>query len=393
MARIIMLVLLALPMLTLAKSNDLTIGQSIEIESKILNETRTIQVHLPRNYKSDDKKYPVLYLTDGPYNFKHTVGSADFLAENGRIPNMIIVGVANTDRTRDLTPKILSSEKDKKIFKTAGGADNFLKFFEQELIPHIEKNYRTQPYRIFSGHSFGGLFAIHAFLTKPELFNAYIAVSPSLWWDDQRLISLSKDKFSHTDFNGRTLFVTMADEGENMITPYENFLKTAKQSQLKGLTLINKEFDDEDHGSTGLRSQYFGIKQAWDGWHLPFEKMKQGLDTVISHYQHISKKFGFEVPVTEQLVNNLGYYSLSEKDYDGAIEAFTYNVRNFPDSANVYDSLADAYEAQGNLDLALKNYSKAVELAKDGDRNKALFVENKARIERRLTETSQAISE
>ncbi|WP_448564659.1 alpha/beta hydrolase-fold protein [Thalassotalea ganghwensis] len=393
MTRIFMLILLILPSLTIAKSNDLTIGQSIKIESKILNETRTIQVHLPRNYESDNKKYPVLYLTDGPYNFKHTVGSVDFLAENGRTPHMIVVGIGNTDRARDLTPSVLSSKKDKEVFKTAGGADNFLKFFEQELIPYIERNYRTQPYRIFSGHSFGGLFAIHAFLTKPELFNAYIAVSPSLWWDDQRLISLAKDKFSTTDFNGRTLFVTMADEGENMITPYENFLNAAKQSQVKGLTLINKEFDDEDHGSTGLRSQYFGLKHIWNDWHLPFETMKEGLATVISHYQHISKRFGFEVPVTEALINNVGYYALSEKDYEGAIEAFTYNVKHFPESANVYDSLADAYEAKGELNLALENYTKAVELAKDEDRNKAVFTKNKARIEKRLTEETQTTSE
>jgi len=306
----------------------------------------------------------------------------NFLANNGRMPQMIIVGVANTDRTRDLTPKILRSKDDR--FQTGGGADTFLTFFEKELIPYIENNYRTQPYRVFTGHSFGGLFAINAFLTKPELFNAYISVSPSLWWDDERLISDAKVFFNNKKSVDTTLFVTMAAEGERMINPYNKFVNVAKESKTKGLIFASKEFDDEDHGSTVLRSQYFALKQVWDGWNMPRETFGEGLNAVQAHYKKIAKKFGFEVQVPEGLINNLGYSALGNKKFDQAIEAFAYNVQMYPSSANVYDSLADAQENKGELNKAHKNYSKALELAEPSDPNKVMFEKNKERVAKLL---------
>jgi len=383
--------MLSIPNSVMALDSNISIGKTIEIESKTLKEKRIIQVHLPNAYRNGDTRFPVLYLTDGPGHFSHTVGTMNFLANNGRIPQMIIVGVANTDRTRDLTPKLLISKDDR--FKTGGGADTFLRFFEQELIPYIEENYRTQPYRVFSGHSFGGLFAINAFLTKPELFNAYISVSPSLWWDDERLINDAKDFFSKNQSLDTTLFVTMAAEGERMINPYNKFVNVAKESKVTGLMFASKEFDDEDHGSTVLRSQYFALKQVWDGWNMPRETFGEGLTAVQAHYKNIATKFGFEVYVPEGLVNNLGYSALGDKKVDKAIEAFAYNVKMYPNSANVYDSLADAQENNGELSKAYDNYSKAYELAEPNDANKALFALNKERVAKLLTVETKVASE
>jgi len=382
MKRLLILILLSIPSIAMAIDSNISIGKTIEIESKTLNEKRIIQVHLPDAYRNGDTRFPVLYLTDGPGHFSHTVGTMNFLANNGRMPQMIIVGVANTDRTRDLTPKILRSKDDR--FQTGGGADTFLTFFEKELIPYIENNYRTQPYRVFTGHSFGGLFAINAFLTKPELFNAYISVSPSLWWDDERLISDAKVFFNNKKSVDTTLFVTMAAEGERMINPYNKFVNVAKESKTKGLIFASKEFDDEDHGSTVLRSQYFALKQVWDGWNMPRETFGEGLNAVQAHYKKIAKKFGFEVQVPEGLINNLGYSALGNKKFDQAIEAFAYNVKMYPSSANVYDSLADAQENKGELNKAHKNYSKALELAEPSDPNKVMFEKNKERVAKLL---------
>ena len=143
-----LLILITFTFLTCAvnANNSIQIGETLEIQSKIMNETRTIQVHIPESYKNSDKKYPVLYLTDGPGHFKHTVGTVNFLARNNRIPEMIIVGVANTKRTRDLTPAI--RDENRENFADGGGADKFLSFFEKELIPLVEEKYRTQPFRV-----------------------------------------------------------------------------------------------------------------------------------------------------------------------------------------------------------------------------------------------------
>ena len=164
-----------------------------------------------------------------------------------------------------------------------------------------------------------------------------------------------------------------------------------KYSNLRDL--IDKEFDDEDHGSTVLRSQYFALKQVWDGWQMPRDTFTQGLTAVQGHYTKISKKFGFDVQVPEGIINNLGYNALGDEKFDKAIEVFSYNVKMYPNSANVYDSLADAQEASGALNKAYKNYAKALELAEPSDANKAMFEKNKERVAKLLTVKNKVAGE
>ncbi len=168
-------------------SEPITIGETITLKSKIMGEERTILVSTPPGYGMGSERYPVLYMTDGDQHITHTRGTVDFLAANGLMPQLIIVGVANTDRTRDLTPtRVETREVNGLVMQnpTSGGAATFLDFFERELFPYIDDHYRTLPMRLFSGHSFGGLFALNAFFERPEMFRAVLAISPSLNWDD-----------------------------------------------------------------------------------------------------------------------------------------------------------------------------------------------------------------
>src|SRR5688572_22507410 len=125
----------------------------IRIESKILGETRTVLVRTPPSYATGARSYPVLYMTDGETQLAHTAATVDFLVRNGRMPEIILVGVTNIDRTRDLTPTRVERatfDGNAVTFPTSGGADKFLGFLGTELIPHIESNYRTQPFRVFT---------------------------------------------------------------------------------------------------------------------------------------------------------------------------------------------------------------------------------------------------
>lgn len=153
------------------------------IESKILGETRSVLVHVPESYDRGDRRYPVLYMTDAhePQNAM-IVGLTEQQAWGGTIPELIVVGIQNVDRSRDLTPT--DDGKGGKV----GGASKFLQFLETEVVPLVEKNYRTQPYRVFAGHSLGGLFAVYSLVERPDLFNAYIAASPVLDWDKDYVI-------------------------------------------------------------------------------------------------------------------------------------------------------------------------------------------------------------
>ena len=155
---------------TAPAAEPITIGETVTIRSDIMDEERTLLVSTPPGYEQSGQSYPVLYMTDGDTHLTHTRGTVDFLVRNGLMPPVIIVGVTNTDRTRDLSPTNATTTNDDgtvREFPTSGGASNFLDFFERELSPYIDSHYRTLPYRLFSGHSFGGLFALAKKHTDP----------------------------------------------------------------------------------------------------------------------------------------------------------------------------------------------------------------------------------
>ncbi|MDB5201414.1 MAG: esterase [Ferruginibacter sp.] len=187
-----------------AAAKPLQLGLVEEITSKILGEKRTLNIYLPPGYQQKDSlRYPVVYLLDGAMDedFIHVTGLFQFnnFPWIDRVPASIIVGIANVDRKRDFTyPTTLSD--DKKAFPTAGHSANFIAFLEKELQPFMEKNYKTNASKTIIGQSLAGLLATEILLTKPTLFNQYIIISPSLWWDDGSLLkrdaAILKEDFS-----------------------------------------------------------------------------------------------------------------------------------------------------------------------------------------------------
>ncbi|MCI0336206.1 MAG: hypothetical protein L0226_01400 [Acidobacteria bacterium] len=357
----------------------------LAIKSEVLGEERVVLVHTPAGYERGNQRYPVLYMTDGNAHIDHTGSTIEFLARSGRMPQLIIVAIANTDRTRDLTPtraSIRNPGGQTIPFPTSGGADKFLKFIESEVIPKIESSYRTQPYRIFAGHSFGGLFAIHAFLARPEVFNAYIAVSPSMGWDDHLLSRRGEEFFkARTELN-RTLFITLANEGGESREGFDRFKEILAKQKAKNFAWGSMLMEDEDHGSVVLRSHYFGLRKVFDGWQIaatPGSRLE--VAGVEDHYKKLSGKFGFTVLPPELLMNNLGYQLMGDSKMEEAIGVFKHNVERYPNSANVYDSLAEAYEKSGKLDVAKPNYEKAVQLGQqNNDPNLQVYKTNFDRV-------------
>jgi predicted alpha/beta superfamily hydrolase len=271
----------------------------------------------------------------------------------GMMPEMIIVGIQNTNRTRDLTPT--KTER-----PDSGGGENFLKFLESEVIPLVEKNYRTHPFRIFAGHSLGGLTAVYAFVTKPDLFNAYIAASPVLHWDDKLVVKRAEEFFKQKrDFN-KTLFIAVGDEPDYM-DGFNSFQDLLKKSKPKNLEYEFRQFKDENHGSVVLPAYYFGLRKVFKNWQPPQTETIADLE---NHYKKLSKQFGYEIFVPEQLLNQSGYQLLNAGKIAEAIELFKKNVANFPNSSNVYDSLGEALEKNGQKKEARENYEKAYNLAK-----------------------------
>jgi predicted alpha/beta superfamily hydrolase len=368
----------------------------LTIKSSVLGEDRTILVRTPQGYETNNLKYPVLYMTDGDAHIGHTASTIEFLARNGRMSEMIVVGITNTDRTRDLTPTKATGPFAAQA-ATAGGADNFLKFIETELIPQIEKTYRVQPYRILAGHSLGGLFTVHALITRPDLFKSYVAVSPSLQWSDEVTLKRAEEFFKTRKELNATLFTSLGNEPGAIGKSFVAFKELLAKTQIKGFEWDAQQMTDEDHGSVVLRSHYLGMRKVYDGWQMPRDPetgaVAGGLKGADEHYKWLSQKFGYSIPTPEVLVNQIGYQFLlaADPNRDEAIAVFKANVERYPNSANVYDSLAEAYEKGGQLDLATPLYEKAQTLGKqNNDPNTAIYAANFTRSSDKLKQATAA---
>ncbi|HEX9984165.1 MAG TPA: alpha/beta hydrolase-fold protein [Thermoanaerobaculia bacterium] len=347
-----------------------TSPEMLRIESKILGEVRNAVVRLPPSYSTGNRSYPVLYMTDGDWQLPHTAATADFLARQGRMPEVIIVGIINTDRTRDLTPTHVEATNVEGMtyeFPTSGGGDRFLAHVASELIPAVEEKYRTTPFRFFAGHSFGGLFALHSMMERPKLFKAWIAVSPSLNWDNGYIFKRAEEFFEKQKELHASLVVTMGNEGPTNDEAMKRLEQQLDAAQTKGLDYRFIHFDDEDHGSVVLPSHYAAFRKVFDGWRytIPAKADPKSLyPAVTQHYARLSDRFGYTIPIPEVTANAIGYRLLSADLMDDAIAVFKANVGAYPQSANVYDSLGEAYEKAGRMTDAKANYEIAVKNAK-----------------------------
>lgn len=372
-------------------AEPVVIGERYQLPSTIMGEVRTVMVAVPPG-TGDQAAAPVLYLTDAESQFEHTVATVQFLARNGLIPPMIVVGVVNTDRTRDLTPTkatLPARDGQPRDFPTAGGADRFLDFFERELVPWVESHYSTLPYRVFAGHSFGGLFAVHAFLTRPQLFQATIAVSPSLQWDDRLMLRTARSYFAADGPGPRALYLTLGSEGVDITAGFDEFTDFLSTVDRAGFRWRSRVFPDEDHGSVVLRSHERGLRFVFEGWRAPRDPATGWpagtLVDVETHYATLSKQLGIAVTVPEAALNLLGYRLLGEERHDPALAAFHRAAELYPGSANVWDSLGEGQLAAGRAAEARDSFAKALALsAATDDPNRSFYQDHLAAAETAL---------
>lgn len=263
-----------------------TSGETVVISSKILNEDRTIYIHYPKlDSMNLSKPLPVLYLMDGESHFDMLSQYIDYLSrwDVNVIPKMIVVGIVNTKRKRDLTPtKSIINYFGKpdtsaiSLMNPSGGSDQFLQFIKDELMPYIETNYKTQPYKIFAGHSFGGIASIYCMLTRPEMFNAYISISPSFWWDREYLLKLADKKLEKGAILNKTFFYSDANEGLSDTSSFHtNLLKfdsLLARKALKELVYKYKYYPTESHMTEPIVAYYDALRFIYRDWKGSDEK-------------------------------------------------------------------------------------------------------------------------
>ena len=350
-------------------------NQNTRIPSTILNETRQISIYLPDDYHFSETKYPVLYLLDGGAHLQHASAAVDYLSNRGVIPDIIVVAVHNIDRNRDFSPVHVDN------VPTSGGAEKFLKFLSNELVPYLYGNYRTAGFNILLGHSFGGTFIGYTLLTRPKLFDAFLAVSPYLMYADNLVVDMASEELKPFK-NDKYFYMTVGNE-ERYFETLEEYASIIKEKAGESVKFKYVKMMDEDHATTPYLTLFSGLKFIFSGWQLPVELLQTDLETIDRHFEDLSKRYGIEVNTPELVINALGYTYLQAGDLESAISVFKRNVARYPESANVYDSLGEAYENQGNTKLAARNYEKAVTLGeKNGDVNQSVYRANLERVSR-----------
>lgn len=379
------LILLVCPDLFAASAQTVALGTTQHLHSVVLAEVRTYAVSLPASYQwASAQRYPVLYVLDGQDQFVHTVASAQFLAAQGEIPEMIVVGIDSTVRVRDFTQTDWPE-----MWIGGGGADTFVRFLGEELLPKIARDYRTDGYHILSGHSAGGQFALHVLAMHADLFRAYVALAPSLDWDNnlpQRELQKSLDA---TKSLPAFVYFAYGDDHRNALADDLALKAVLVEHAPAGLRSSSQHFPLESHGGIALLGQIDALRKLYAGYGMSNDMLQDAdLVAVEQHYRELSKSLGWPVNIPESVINTLAYAQLGNGHVADAVALFMRNTTEHPESANAWDSLADGYAEALSWPQAIEAVDKAVALAIRNDLiNRADFEHHAQKLHAKFQQT------
>lgn len=383
---IIFIVLISFWEIGLAQEQNLiAIGRIDSIYSETLQEQREIWVYVPETaHLPTEPKFPVLYLLDGNAYFHSLAGIVKQPSSFGTTvcPESIIVAIPNTDRNRDLKPPDPADSANH-----LSGAERFMMFLENELIPFVDSKYPTLPYRTLIGHSLGGSYVINTLISHPYLFTNYLAIDPGLKFHDYRFLNQAISKIQQGNYEGKSLFVTVANtmpEGMDTLAAINDttsitstissglrFAKAIDGGFSNGLNYAWKYYPDENHLSVPIISEYDALKFFFSWSPIDLDKIirtnpaisgERFIAKVITHFERVSENIGYAVLPSEEMINDLGYYYFNKKEYNDSFLFFAFNLKNYPESASVYGSMGEWYAAQSQTDKAIEYFNKAVEI-------------------------------
>lgn len=383
--------------------NQIVIGTTDSIQSKILNQNRKFYVHIPNGNagkKVVKKRYPVVYLFDADAQFASTAGMIQYLSTNYNsvLPEMIVVGILHPDRRKDLTPTHVASDLpfiDSVSGKSTGGGEQFISFIEKELIPYIDSRYPTQPYKILIGHSFGGLAVMQTFVHHTSLFNSYICIDPSMWWDKQTLLIEAKDALEKRNFQGTSLYLGIANTAPfdmdiskvpadtttgtkhmRNILKLQGYFENNKQN---GLRYQGKYYETDSHMSVPFITEYDALHFLFNFYPLKINGKDIDDTTATSlinkcknHYSYASKQMGYKVSPDEDLINWLGHDFLGKKQYEKAKLLFEYYLESCPESAAAHEFMGDYYQAINDTKNAIAYFVKSLTINENAGIRKKL---------------------
>jgi hypothetical protein len=362
------LLLISVPTSTvLGQSSPQPHVESIRIRSDILDAERTVWVSTPPTYQHSGVAYPVLYLLDGETHLPHAMGLLQFTSLYLRTPEMIVVAIPHPNRSQDLIPALDTSRSaDGQI---AVQSPRFLRFLTDELRPFIDNHYRTQPFTLLAGHSLGGLFAVSAFVDAAATFNAVLAISPSLYWNDHEVLNRARETLPRTNGHTRFLYVAMAEaEPPRIAESTRELVAALEENASPELWWQFDEFPNDNHLTVPYEALHRGLRAIFSDWTLPPTGLTsrmaqtQSLEPLDEHYRTVSDHYGFEARTPELVFSMVGDRLLSD-NVPLAIEMFRRRVSVYPNSPEAHDELGRGLEIAGQIDEAIRSYERAAALA------------------------------
>jgi predicted alpha/beta superfamily hydrolase len=338
----------------------ITIGEYRVVQSKVLGEKRRVWVHLPESYHRSEQKYPVLYKCDALdiSLFAARVGDLYLPFLRGYIPQIMIVSIENTDRWRDMFPAKGSRDD------ITPGADKFLQFISEELVPFIENSYRTDGFKMLMGESNSAMFAVYAFLEKPGLFNGTIASSPELGWCPEFFANLAHESLKNQDISRGALFLIHgAKDNERVLESVPRFVEILERDAPKALewklTVV------EDGGHVPPSSMVDGLTYIFDGYKLPEGLAEEGLDAIKKYYAEYSRRKEHDFRIPGRALNDLAMSLVRQDKPDEALGIYRTVMSDYREKDLLVAAMLGAgriYASKGMMEEAIDCYERLMKI-------------------------------
>lgn len=342
------------------------LGHTYRIPSAALGEDRPVTVALPAGY-DPNRAYPVIYVLDGPLHLVHTTGAVQVLSRSHRMPESIVVAVANTNRrTANMSPRVAGAPMED---PPVGRADELKAFFRDELKPWIEARYSTRPLDVLVGHSLGGTFVVHVLNTEPELFDAYLSISGNLEYDGGRFVAATDDLFQRFPNARGSIYLTMANEGGAMLASNERFVRTLEEHAPPSFRWRWRQVPGETHNSLPARATYDGLEWIFEDWnpqHLwsqLFGRGAEALPLIESHFARLSEEVGFEVEVPPERIRYVARRLQLDGRADTAVPIAQALVEWAPDHFISHWALGESLDSACRLKEARPHYREGIRRA------------------------------